>query len=208
MGLTMKIQTLLAGAAVAAAVSFVGASAQAQIVNGGFETGDDTGWTIVGDATGVVGAGYDAENPNSGNYFMALGDTDGAYPYGTVSQVVSDTAGQNYILSYYLMSDGALPNYDDVTWNGVTLAGSVVSSLPDTRPNGYTLYQFNVTGTGADLLLFHEQNVPAYNALDDVALTPGSLGGVPEPATWALMLSGFFGAGAFLRRRRAMTATA
>jgi len=41
----------------------------------------------------------------------------------------------------------------------------------------------------------------------DVVIPPVT-GGVPEPETWALMLSGFFGAGAFLRRRRAMTATA
>ena len=30
----------------------------------------------------------------------------------------------------------------------------------------------------------------------------GSVGGVPEPATWAMMIIGFGGAGAMLRRRR------
>jgi PEP-CTERM motif len=204
----MKIQTLLAGAAIAVAASLVGASAQAQIVNGGFETGDFTGWIVNGDATGVEGAGFDSENPHSGAFFAALGDTSGEFPFGTLSQTVADTAGQDYVLSYWLMGDGATPNYNDVTWNGATLTGSVVTNLPDTRPDGYTQYQFNVVGTGSDLLLFHEQNEPAYNALDDVALTPGTVGSVPEPATWALMLSGFFGAGAFLRRRRTMTATA
>jgi hypothetical protein len=29
-----------------------------------------------------------------------------------------------------------------------------------------------------------------------------SPGGVPEPATWALMLTGFFGLGSLLRRQR------
>jgi hypothetical protein len=34
------------------------------------------------------------------------------------------------------------------------------------------------------------------------------LGGVPEPATWAMMLAGFGGLGAMLRRRRQVAATA
>jgi hypothetical protein len=33
-------------------------------------------------------------------------------------------------------------------------------------------------------------------------------GGVPEPATWAMMIVGFVGAGAMLRRRRPVAATA
>ena len=31
-------------------------------------------------------------------------------------------------------------------------------------------------------------------------------GGVPEPATWAMMLMGFFGLGSVVRRRRVLTA--
>jgi hypothetical protein len=33
-------------------------------------------------------------------------------------------------------------------------------------------------------------------------LTPSVKGGVPEPATWAMMMIGFGGMGALLRRRR------
>ncbi len=38
-------------------------------------------------------------------------------------------------------------------------------------------------------------------------VAPNSLG-VPEPATWAMMLMGFFGMGALVRRQRSATATA
>jgi hypothetical protein len=35
-----------------------------------------------------------------------------------------------------------------------------------------------------------------------------ALGAVPEPASWAMMLLGFFGLGAMLRRARRSTASA
>ena len=38
--------------------------------------------------------------------------------------------------------------------------------------------------------------------------TDGPGGGIPEPATWGLMLVGFFGAGALIRRRRRASAAA
>jgi hypothetical protein len=44
-----------------------------------------------------------------------------------------------------------------------------------------------------------------YNVAARDAFRP--TGGVPEPATWALMIMGFGGAGAMLRRRRAAVAT-
>ena len=48
-----------------------------------------------------------------------------------------------------------------------------------------------------------------YIGLDNVSLTQtGGFGGVPEPATWGLMLTGFFGMGAMLRRRRYMALAA
>jgi hypothetical protein len=39
-----------------------------------------------------------------------------------------------------------------------------------------------------------------------ITFQSGTNNGVPEPATWALMLTGFFGAGAMLRRRTAAAA--
>jgi hypothetical protein len=197
-GNTMNLNgALLAGAALALATALGSTGAQAAnlITNGGFETGDFTGWTVSANATGVVTAGFDGEVPNSGTYFAALGDTSGSYPYGTLSQTVTDTAGQNLTLSYYLESDGATPNYFDANWNGVLIPGSDLTNVGDQRPN-YVHYTFTVVGTGSDTLLFHEQNVPAYWGFDDVSL---STGGVPEPATWAMMLVGFAGLGAALR---------
>jgi hypothetical protein len=48
---------------------------------------------------------------------------------------------------------------------------------------------------------------PGAFQLDNVVLT-GERGGVPEPASWTLMIAGFGGAGALLRRRRQQLAAA
>lgn len=45
-----------------------------------------------------------------------------------------------------------------------------------------------------------------YNASSDVIIYSTGTPGVPEPATWALMISGFGLAGAALRRRRVLAA--
>jgi hypothetical protein len=186
----------LAAAGAAAALCFASGAAHANLItNGGFETGDFTGWTLNAYATGVVSSGFNGQAPHSGTYWAALGDTHGTYPFGTLSQTVADSAGQAYVLSYWLASDGAQPNYFDATWNGTTIAGSVITNSGVT---GYVNYQFTVTGTGSDTLLIHEQDVPAYWALDDVSLVAA----VPEPATLSLLGLGLVGLG-FARRRRA-----
>src|SRR5437016_5852763 len=73
------------------------------VLNGGFETGDFTGWAVSSTFTSVETAVYDGFSPYAGTYFAALGNV-GATPLGTLSQVISDTSGQSYTLSMYLGS--------------------------------------------------------------------------------------------------------
>src|SRR5437773_4432346 len=80
----------------ACALFFVGAAGQAKadlVVNGGFETGDFTGWTVAASFTfvdpaspGVGGAGGFATH--SGSFYAAMGSV-GAL--GTISQTLSTT---------------------------------------------------------------------------------------------------------------------
>ena len=64
--------------------------------------------------------------------------------------------------------------------------------------------------TTADIALVNQNTAFSGNdfALDDISLSTAPPGGVPEPATWAMMIAGFGLAGATLRRRRGAFARA
>jgi PEP-CTERM motif len=167
-----------------------GRAKTATIVNGGFETGDFTGWTVSASFTSVETAGFDGFNPNSGNYFAALGNIG---KFGSLSQVIATTNGQGYTLSMYMASDGRAPNEFAVYWNTSLLFDQV--NIP---AQAYQLLSFNVVGTGSDTLTILEQNDPAYLALDDVAIN----GTAPEPASMTLLGIGIAGMAGYGWRRR------
>ena len=200
----MNIKSLLAAAAVAALAAGSTAAKADMIVNGGFETGDTTGWTINDPTTntGAIESGSSDSagiiTAHSGKWLLGLGNSSSQYPYGTVSQTIADHAGDALTLSYWFFTQGGTPNYFDATWNGATLAGSVIQNAD---AMGWTQFIYAVTATGSDTLLFHEQNVPNFSGLDDVSLNAPPQRGVPEPT--ALSLLGLALTALGLKRRRA-----
>jgi hypothetical protein len=163
-----------------------------RVVNGGFETGDFTGWIVTGGGGGIFvddGSGSGI-TPHSGIYEAALG-TGGALGY--LSQTLPTTAGASYLLSFWLNSpDGATPNEFQVSWNGTTLFDET-----DLPALGWTNIQFVVTATGPSAVLqFGAQDDPSYLALDDVSVVPtqaGSSGGHTNVAHYAFDNSGNLG---------------
>jgi hypothetical protein len=164
---------------ITAAITVIGAStsvARAAIIqNGGFETGDFTGWTT-SDLTysGVVASGiYSDVNSHSGNYLASLGPIGSI---GSLSQNIPTTVGQNYELSLFLknQSQGAFPNQFQIFINGDNIFNEVNIDTPD-----YTKYSFNFIATTASTeLRFGVRNDPAHLFLDDVNVIPIA---VPEP---------------------------
>lgn len=183
----MKLKKTLISLALLAAS--VGANANL-VVNGDFETGNFSGWNVSANATGVTTGSY----AQSGTYGAALGHVGGL---GTIAQTISTTAGASYDLSYWFFSDGGTPNYFDVLWNGVQIAGSQESNA---AAFAYTDFTFTVVGTGSDTLTFRERNDPSWQGLDTISLELSN--NVPEPGSLVLVGLGLAALGLSRRRSR------
>lgn len=181
-------------------IVLIGSSAQAAnlVVNGGFETGDFTGWTEGGN----LGATYVGNSPNApfdGSFAAQLGAVGSD---NTLSQVLATTAGATYTLSFWhIYSPGAGPPGDfSVLWDGTTVYSQISTNPPS--PQTWTEYSFNVTGTGSDTLEIDSRNDPSYQGLDDVSVVAGSLSAVPLPASLPLFGSAMLAfAGLAFRRK-------
>ena len=178
------------------------------IVNGGFETGDFTGWTV-SNAVVYDGSGnqdyWDAGvlnngSAHAGNYEAYLGKavnlTGGSLlDPGTISQSFATTKGQAYTISFYVANDGgvALPGYNQ---NGTSLFqalwnGNITNpNLVDSPAFGYTLYSYTGIATGdTSTISFAFQHDTSTFRLDDVSATSA----VPIPGAVWLFGSGLIG---------------
>lgn len=171
----------------ALALICVATSARAEfIVNGGFETGNFSGWTISGQP-GVnwitnTSAGY---NAHSGNHFALLGPIGSL---GYLSQTFTDpNPGEKLTISLYLASNGTTPNEFQVTFNGVTLFDETkIPATGSSTPYPYTHLVFDVTSQSSNTLQLGFRDDPSFLALDDVSVTdPPSV--VPAPSSLLLL---------------------
>lgn len=196
-GITVNLKATMTGAVASFALLFAlgGTSANAGnlIVNGSFETGDFTGWI-----TGAISyPEYILTSPaESGNYAAQIAGFSSRPD--TLTQDISTTAGQSYELSFWrYIGDGSPTVSLNVTWDGSTVFSELNPSPQN--DNVYEEFTARVVGTGSDTLVFASANDPSLTYLDNVSLLPT---GVPEPATWAMLLLGLFGVGAMTRSRR------
>ena len=98
----MELRRVFAGVgALALAAAATPSNAAELVTNGGFETGNFSGWTLGGN-TGFTGVDTaSAHSGTYGAYFGAVGST------GTLSQLLNTVAGQTYTVSFWLSNSGS-----------------------------------------------------------------------------------------------------
>jgi len=101
----------------------------------------------------------------------------------------------------------ALPNVEFCLTAGPNCSGGASGGVGISDPNATGTFQFNfaaapTTITLSDLYVRYQSiDAPSLN-INGGSATGIPVGVVPEPATWAMMLAGFFGMGALLRSQR------
>ena len=222
----------VAAALVAAAGFATSAMATNLVVNGSFDATPHTdkvtfednvaGWTGGANLTFLAGPGTAADgsylsvyapfptiSPNGGNFVLADGDPNYS---GAFSQTLSGlTVGHVYAVEFYQAAGqqagftGITTERWSVTFGGVTQLSTLIT-LPEAGFAPWQKQSLSFTATAVSQVLTFlavgtPGGAPPISFLDGV-----SVAGVPEPATWGLMVAGFGLVGFVARRRRVVFA--
>ncbi len=157
------------------------------VTNGGFETGDFSGFTQSGNTGSTF---VSTTNPHTGTYAADLGP---AGALGFLSQSLATTPGQTYQLSYFLASTDTAPNNEFQT----SVGGTKLFDQVNIPTQAYTQYTFNFvpTGTSTDLTFGFRDN-PRNFYLDDVSVNNVTAVPTPSSTLGLLTLVAFIGGSA------------
>jgi hypothetical protein len=159
------------------------------VTNGGFETGDLTGWTC----TGAVRCNTDTFSPHTGTYSMVGFDNTG---FATLmSQTIATTVGATYDFSFWSHLSIDLTAANILRYS---LDGGAVITVANTLAYLQTTDSFVASGTTPVIQFFFETDEgTGLWLIDDVSLTL-----IPLPAALPMFLLALAGFGFVGRQRR------
>lgn len=190
------------------------------VINGAFTLNE--GSHCDGGSGGCVGLDGRGGGPVANEF-----ETSASFSYGVGSVVTLtyDIAGNNHDCSACAADDQYEAGFtfanipvtiNDVTVDGLDDGASVVPGGIDLFGTGFALpfnapwtshtVSFTATDAGTFKVYFRSYSTDGIGPLLDNVGVDVTSGGVPEPASWALMIAGFGLAGAALRRRRSAVA--
>jgi len=198
-----KMRQLAVRAALAGLVVLAVGARQARganlVVNGDFETGDLTGWTLTG-STGFTGINTSGNSPHGGGFQMSFGAV-GSDSVLMQSAQIRTIPGALCQFSFWLRNEDTGNSNDfSASWDN----GTPLVSLVDANAFDYTQYTFIVKGRGSDNIAFRAGNPSAYYDLDDVSVECAQPAAAPTLSPIPLVgLGGMLaGVGIWLTRRR------
>jgi hypothetical protein len=166
------------------------------------------GWTYSspfapGDIDEYLQSGTYAFTPSGGHPFLSFGG-DTTYG-GSITQSFTTVAGTTYTVHYQvgeIQGDDPTQDLQTTLVNGAqTLVQDFVPSDPSAVGDVFDeSLTFTALGTSATLS-FLDATPVGDGGPSNLALANVSIGGAPEPSTWALMIIGVGGVGAIMRRR-------
>jgi hypothetical protein len=179
-----------AGIVLACCILATPSFAEELVANGGFETGNFSGW-IASPAPSGSDLSVNHNHPHSGTSNAQLAAT-GTYD-DSIMQSLTTIQGQSYKIDFWLSHPYDYINNDfSIYWDSTPIL-----SLTPAGYFGYTKYSFTEVASGPSAIIrFSGREMTAYFYLDDVSVQP-----VPEPAILVLFSAGVFAFLAFVCRK-------